>query len=56
MPLSCSSSCVYDITSPSIPCRFKLWQLDQKWSYAGYGGMTPERKAERQRSTAIWCR
>ena len=50
-PSPCSSFCVYDLT---VSCRFKLWQLDQKWTYAG--GMTPVKKAEKQRSTAIWCR
>eukprot|EP00891_Asterochloris_glomerata_P009842 jgi/Astpho2/9842/e_gw1.00149.52.1_t len=43
-----------DIWSFILALRFKLWQLDQKWSYAG--GMNPVKKAERQRSTAIWCR
>ena len=54
MPSPCSSFCVFDSAGYCVPCRFKLWQLDQKWSYAG--GMNPVKKAERQRSTAIWCR
>ncbi|KAI7839932.1 hypothetical protein COHA_006326 [Chlorella ohadii] len=43
-----------DTWSFVLTLRARLWLLDQAWSYPG--GMTPEKKAERGRTLAVWIR
>ncbi|PRW20222.1 putative aarF domain-containing kinase chloroplastic [Chlorella sorokiniana] len=43
-----------DTWSFVLTLRARLWLLDQAWTYPG--GMTPEKKAERGRTLAVWIR
>ncbi len=46
----------FDIWSFALVFFFKLWAVNQKWSYRGKEGMTPERVSAKKAELAAWLR